>query len=50
MVNHLSNDLKQRGFSKLRLKKNNVKSLKNCEIVYVNQDRSVSVCTDTDHD
>ena len=30
------------------VKKVNVKSLKKCEKVYVNQDRSVSVYTDTD--
>ena len=30
------------------VKKNDAKSLKNCEKVYVNQDRSVLVYTDTD--
>ena len=47
IVNYLSNDLNSHVF-KIRLKKFKVKSLKNCEKVYVNQDRSVSVCTDTD--
>ena len=36
------NDLKQSCFP-IMFKKNSVKSLKNCEKVYVNQDRSVSV-------
>ena len=47
IVNYLSNNLKQSWFQ-IAFGKINVKSLKNCEKVCVNQDPSVSVYTDTD--